>query len=82
MVAVSVADEGPGVSERDRDKLFDSFYVGEGKRSDGRRGLGLGLSLCRTIIRAHGGEISVSDNEPHGAVFTFTLPAEEVAQNG
>ncbi|MBQ9686653.1 MAG: DUF4118 domain-containing protein [Oscillospiraceae bacterium] len=81
-VFISVADNGPGIAAQDREKLFDSFYVGEGKRSDGRRGLGLGLSLCRTIIHAHGGEISVSDNRPHGAVFTFTLPAEEVAQNG
>ena len=40
--------------------------------------LGLGLGLCRSIIRAHGGEIWVSDNKPQGAVFTFTLPAEEV----
>jgi len=81
-VSISVADDGPGVAPEDREKLFDSFYVGESRRSDGRRGLGLGLFLCRAIIRAHGGEISVSDNEPHGAIFTFTLAAEEVEEHG
>lgn len=82
MIRFSVADTGSGVAPADRDKLFDSFYVGEGKRSDGRRGLGLGLSLCRTIVRAHGGEIFVADNQPHGAVFSFTLQAEEVGYDG
>ena len=81
-VSISVADDGPGVAPEDREKLFDSFYVGESRRSDGRRGLGLGLFLCRAIIRAHGGEILVSDNEPHGAIFTFTLAAEEVEEHG
>ena len=42
------------------------------------RGLGLGLSLCRSIITAHGGEISVQDHQPHGSVFRFTLRASEV----
>lgn len=82
MVSISVADDGLGIPPELRDRLFDAFRVGERKRSDGRRGLGLGLSLCRTIIRAHGGEIRVTENEPHGAVFTFTLPAEEVDSLG
>ena len=42
------------------------------------RVLGLGLALCKSIVNAHGGEITVTDNKPHGAVFTFTLPKEEV----
>ena len=45
---------------------------------DSRRSLGLGLSLCKSIVTAHGGTISVSDNQPNGTVFTFTLPAGEV----
>ena len=80
-IRVTVADDGPGIAPQDREKIFDAFYVGGANRSDGRRGMGLGLSLCRSIIRAHGGEIQVSENKPHGAVFSFTLPAEEVAQN-
>ena len=57
--------------------LFDLFYTAEQGRADSRRGLGLGLNLCRSIISAHGGCISVSENRPKGSVFTFTLPLEE-----
>ncbi len=78
MVVVSVSDSGPGIPDEQKSKVFDMFYTGTNRAADGRRSLGLGLGLCRSIIRAHGGEIWVSDNKPQGAVFTFTLPAEEV----
>ena len=78
MVVVSVSDTGPGIPDEQTSKVFDMFYTGTNRAADGRRSLGLGLGLCRSIIRAHGGEIWVSDNKPQGAVFTFTLPAEEV----
>ena len=58
--------------------LFDMFYTAGIGKADSRRGLGLGLSLCQSIVEAHGGEISVENNEPHGAIFSFTLPLEEV----
>ncbi|MBO5279208.1 MAG: sensor histidine kinase, partial [Lachnospiraceae bacterium] len=45
---------------------------------DSRRSLGLGLSLCKSIVTAHGGDLRISDNVPKGAVFTFSLPIEEV----
>ena len=61
-----------------KERVFDMFYSGANKIADSRRSLGLGLSLCRSIINAHGGKITVSDNAPHGAVFTITLPAGEV----
>ena len=54
------------------------FYTAGIGKADSRRGLGLGLSLCKSIIEAHGGTISVYDNTPHGASFVFTLPLEEV----
>ena len=57
------------------------FYSGKNKVSDSRRSLGLGLALCRSIVNAHGGKITVSDNTPHGTVFTVTLPAGEVNLN-
>lgn len=57
------------------------FYCGSNKVADSRRSLGLGLSLCKSIVNAHGGTISVSDNRPSGTVFTFTLPAGEVELN-
>lgn len=54
------------------------FYTGSNPIADSRRSLGLGLSLCKAIVTAHGGEISIGDNAPHGTVFTFTLPSGEV----
>lgn len=75
---ISIADDGEGISCEAKERVFDMFYSGANKIADSRRSLGLGLSLCKSIITAHGGEISVSDNTPHGTVFTFTLPVGEV----
>ncbi len=75
---ISIADDGYGISEEAKKKVFDMFYSGENQVADSRRSCGIGLSLCKSIINAHGGEIAVSDNLPHGAVFTFTFPAGEV----
>lgn len=78
MVEINIADNGPGIPDEGKRHLFDMFYTASQGKSDNRRGLGLGLSLCRSIIAAHGGEISVSDNTPAGAKFTFTLPLEAI----
>lgn len=78
MAVVSVADDGEGIPDEIKPRVFDMFYSGANKIADSRRSLGLGLSLCKSIISAHGGEIKVSDNQPHGTVFTFTLPLGEV----
>lgn len=77
-VKVCIADNGPGVPEEIKEHVFDMFYSGSKSIADSRRSLGLGLSLCKSIVNAHGGEIYVSENQPKGAVFTFTLPAGEV----
>ena len=77
-VIVEVADTGMGIADEQKKKLFDMFYTIDSSVADGRRGMGLGLALCKSIIQAHGGEITVHDNEPAGTVFRFTLPAEEV----
>ena len=77
-VTVSVSDNGPGIPDEQKPRIFDMFYSGANKVVDSRRSLGLGLSLCKSIVTAHGGTISVSDNQPNGTVFTFTLPAGEV----
>jgi len=79
MVEVAIADDGPGISDEAKDLLFEMFYTGNNKVSDSRRGMGLGLALCKSIVNAHGGVISVSDNMPSGAIFRFTLPEKEVA---
>ena len=77
-VAVSVMDNGPGIPKEIKPRVFDMFYTGENMVADSRRSLGLGLALCKSIINAHGGEITLTDNQPHGCNFTFTLPLEEV----
>ena len=78
MAEISVADNGSGIPDEDKERIFDKFYCGENKIADSRRSLGLGLFLCKAIVEAHGGTICVEDNEPQGAVFRFTLPREEV----
>ena len=80
-VAVRIADDGPGIPDDQKERIFDLFYSSGNPTGDSRRGLGIGLALCQSIIRAHGGTISVSDHEPHGAVFEFTLPRDEVNLN-
>lgn len=77
-VIMHIADNGPGISDDAKPHIFDMFYRGINRIADSRRSLGLGLSLCKSIVNAHGGEISVQDNVPHGTVFTFTLPSGEV----
>ncbi|MEK3904539.1 sensor histidine kinase KdpD [Paenibacillus sp. FSL R7-0179] len=78
LVVVEVADDGPGISPEAKAKVFEMFYTADNVRGDGRRGLGLGLALCKSIIHAHGGHIEVQDYAPQGTVFRFTLLAEEV----
>ncbi len=78
MISVSIKDDGPGISDELKTKVFEMFYTGDNKIVDSRRSLGLGLALCKTIVTAHGGTIELTDNSPHGCVFTFTLPMGEV----
>ena len=78
MACVEIADNGEGLSQESKEKIFDMFYTANTKQADSRRSLGLGLALCKSIVIAHGGEISVLDNPPHGTVFRFTLPIGEV----
>jgi two-component system sensor histidine kinase KdpD len=75
-VFVSVADDGDGIPSESKARIFEMFYTGGNARGDGRRGLGLGLALCKSIVEAHGSILTVSDNTPHGTVFAFTLDAE------
>ncbi|MBQ9844205.1 MAG: DUF4118 domain-containing protein, partial [Oscillospiraceae bacterium] len=78
MAVFTVADDGPGIPDPEKKQIFQLFYTGSTAVADSRRSLGLGLSLCKSIVTAHGGTISVSDNQPVGTVFTFTIPAGEV----
>ncbi len=81
MVCIRISDDGPGIPDGAKQHLFDMFYTTGTGKPDSRRGLGLGLSLCKSIVDAHGGSIAVTDNSPQGSVFYFTLPLEEVRLN-
>jgi len=71
MVLIRVADSGPGVNPDVADRLFQPFVTSKAQ------GMGVGLSICRTIVEAHGGRIWVEPNSGGGAVFSFTLPLAE-----
>lgn len=79
LAEIRIADTGNGIPDEEKEKIFEKFYCGNHKIADNRRSLGLGLYLCRAIVEAHGGTISVADQHPHGAVFRFTLPREEAS---
>lgn len=81
IISVSIADNGMGIPDIIKPRVFDMFFTGNNKIADSHRSLGLGLSLCKSIINAHSGEITLTDNIPQGCVFTFTLPSEEVNIN-
>ncbi len=75
-IEISVEDEGNGIKDKDKKKIFDMFYTVNNSIADGRRGLGLGLALCRAIISAHDGVIEIKDNYPKGTIFSFRLKGE------
>lgn len=78
---IEVSDDGPGIPDAQKSQVFEMFYTGSKRVADSRRSLGLGLSLCRSIVHAHGGELTLRDNTPHGCVFSFTLPLSEINLN-
>ena len=73
-VQIRVTDDGPGIPDDAKRHLFDLFYTAGQGKADCQRGLGLGLHLCQSIVAMHGGRIDVSDHQPTGTVFQFTLP--------
>ena len=76
--SISVIDNGNGIPDNIKPRVFEMFYTGDNRIADSRRSLGLGLALCKSIIGAHGGELTLTDNQPQGCNFTFTLPLGEV----
>ena len=71
-VRVAVRDSGPGIDQEHLERVFDAFYTTKSN------GVGMGLSICRSIIDAHGGRLWVEMNAPRGAAFQFTLPSPQV----
>ena len=78
---ISVEDNGPGIPEEMKAHVFEMFYTGKTTVADSQRSLGLGLALCHSIIEAHEGTLVLTDHNPHGCNFTFTLPLSEVTLN-
>jgi len=68
-VRLGVQDTGPGLSPESLPRLFEPFYTTKPE------GMGMGLSICRSIIEAHGGRLRATSCEPRGALFQFTIPA-------
>jgi two-component system, OmpR family, sensor histidine kinase KdpD len=73
-VVIDVTDNGPGLPPGDPEKLFERFQRGD---RAGPQGYGLGLAICRAVVKAHGGTITAADNPPSGARFSLTLPSHE-----
>ncbi|MEW6740977.1 MAG: GAF domain-containing sensor histidine kinase [Nitrospirota bacterium] len=71
---VSIADQGKGVPDDLKEKIFDKFFQVEGETKQRKTSTGLGLTFCKLVVNAHGGDIWVEDSEDRGARFVFTLP--------
>ena len=77
MVVFEVADNGKGIDNNIKNSLFDSFVTFSSKIIDGKRGMGLGLAICKAIVEAHGGIITAGEAAEGGALFAFRLPLME-----
>jgi two-component system sensor histidine kinase KdpD len=80
-ISIVVRDHGPGFGQGEVERLFEKFYQSPERRPDSRRGVGLGLAICRAIIKAHHGTITAINAEPHGALFEIRLPLLEPPAN-
>lgn len=78
---ISVADDGPGISPQERQRIFDTYYQIEGDNVSAALGTGLGLAYAKLIVKAHGGDISVENNDEGGATFTLSLPVNDVSES-
>jgi signal transduction histidine kinase len=72
---IEIQDDGPGIPDGEKTKVFEPFYRTDEARESDRQGMGLGLSIARSIILAHGGTIELRDREPHGLNVHIFLPA-------
>jgi signal transduction histidine kinase len=77
-VTIEVEDDGPGISDARKDTMLEPFVRGDDARNmDEAAGFGLGLSIARTIVQAHGGKLSLNDRQPHGLIARIQLPVRQ-----
>lgn len=76
-IVFKVEDNGEGIKEEDMENIFDRFYTKSDIKNLEKRGIGLGLAICKSIVLAHGGKIQVYNNRYGGATFEFSIPHEE-----
>lgn len=76
-VIFEVKDNGPGISKEEIPHIFERYYNRATHNSVKRKGMGLGLSLCKSIVKAHNGEISIKNNEPHGTIVSFYVLSDK-----
>ena len=81
IVTIEVEDDGPGISDARKDVMLEPFVRGDNARNmDEAAGFGLGLSIARTIVLAHGGKFSLNDRQPHGLIVCIQLPVRQPNQ--
>jgi signal transduction histidine kinase len=74
MIAISVSDHGCGIPKVVQDRVFEPFYRADNSRSQRATGVGLGLSIVKSLVEAHEGQVKVRSTLGKGSTFTFTLP--------
>jgi signal transduction histidine kinase len=75
IVDQAVADSGTGIDPKSMDRIFDAFFTTKS------HGMGMGLSICRSIVKAHGGQLSASSADLHGSVFEVVFPAAKLGDD-
>ena len=75
-IIFNIVDNGIGLNADNIDNIFDGYSLNENSSSDSAKGMGIGLSICKTIIKAHGGDILAKNNLNGGSTFSFSLPLE------
>ena len=78
-VRFTVTDKGKGISAEDLPHIFKMYYTTSHGSADSQKGMGLGLAICDAVVKAHGGTITAKNRPEGGAVFTFNIPTEEIA---
>jgi two-component system sensor histidine kinase SenX3 len=81
LIEIAVTDQGIGISEKDRDRVFERFYRVDPARSRATGGTGLGLSIVKHVAASHGGEVTVWSAEGQGSTFTLRLPEAGIARD-